>query len=102
MQLKCTHTDTGDGDHLTYPLKLKNYDDLRAETIVPRILVVVSVPEDIDSWLHCTEAEMCQALCILGVSPWHANDHKHDIGYRIPPENGPIYSRRVTVNHETR
>jgi hypothetical protein len=68
MQLKCTHTDTGDGDHLTYPLKLKNYDDLRAETIVPRILVVVLVPEDINSWLHCTEAEMCVRRCAYWAS----------------------------------
>ena len=59
LQIKCTHVDDGHSEHLAYDLKIKNYDDLRADTIVPRILVVVLVPEDVDSWLHVTDEEMC-------------------------------------------
>jgi hypothetical protein len=37
----------------SYDLKARNYDDLRHTDLqVPRILVVVAVPESIDDWLH--------------------------------------------------
>lgn len=51
-QLKCTSQDVVSETSLTFPLKIKNYDDLRAENVlVPRILIVVAVPEDVGSWL---------------------------------------------------
>lgn len=53
VQLKCTMADAPEGD-LTFPLKRKNYDDLRGPIVqfqVPRILVVVFVPEDVGQWV---------------------------------------------------
>jgi hypothetical protein len=42
LQLKCTSIKALRSDHIVYPLKPKNYDDLRlADPIVPRILVIV-------------------------------------------------------------
>ncbi|KAB8316949.1 DUF4365 domain-containing protein [Tolypothrix campylonemoides VB511288] len=41
LQLKCTSRDTLEESYIKYPLKLKNYDNLRINTLVPRILVVV-------------------------------------------------------------
>ncbi|MGH9967099.1 MAG: DUF4365 domain-containing protein [Pyrinomonadaceae bacterium] len=68
LQLKCTHVDDGDTENLGYDLKIKNYDDLRVDTIVPRILVVVLVPEDVNSWLRLTPDEMCLRRCAY----WHS------------------------------
>ncbi len=55
MQLKCTysHKLVSSLPHFNYPLKRKNYDDLRIPNLmIPRILVVVRVPEDITYWLR--------------------------------------------------
>jgi hypothetical protein len=68
MQLKCTHSDVRGADHLSYPLKIKNYDDLRADVIVPRILVVVMVPEDVNLWLQHSEEKLCLKHCAYWVS----------------------------------
>jgi hypothetical protein len=62
-QLKCSADDVlGDKD-FAFPLSLKNYDDLRAETLVPRILIVVRVPEDPDDWVHLTEKRLLVRYC---------------------------------------
>ena len=48
----------------SHSIKLKNYNDLRIEQIlVPRILVVVLVPDDPDDWLAHTEAELAFRRC---------------------------------------
>lgn len=63
-QAKCTDETRGHGDPLRYALKVKNYDDLRAENVLtPRILIVVYVPDDASDWLHQTEDELCMRYC---------------------------------------
>lgn len=55
IQLKCTSQDVVKGDVIKYPLKLKNYNDLRGEDVAaPRYLMVLVVPEAIDNWTHFT------------------------------------------------
>ncbi len=64
MQLKCTYSHKLDSSlpHFNYPLKRKNYEDLRIPNVmIPRILVVVRVPEDITDWL-CHHSEQRQSL----------------------------------------
>jgi hypothetical protein len=70
LQLKCTSRDVIDGDYIRYPLKLKNYNDLRRNALVPRILVVVLVPENLEEWLQQSEAEMCMRYCGYWMSLW--------------------------------
>jgi hypothetical protein len=56
VQVKCTSRDVFGADCLHFPLKIKNYHDLRTEMVlVPRILVVVCVPKEIESWVTATE-----------------------------------------------
>lgn len=41
---------------VVYPLKRKNYDELRLTGIhVPRLLVVIQIPESEEEWLRHTE-----------------------------------------------
>lgn len=63
LQAKCTELDDGDGEILAFPLKLKNYDDLRARCHVPRLLVVVCVPADVSAWLTATPEAMILRRC---------------------------------------
>ncbi len=52
LQLKCTSQDLVSGGVMKYPLKKKNYDDLRGnDVIVPRYLAVLVVPEATNDWL---------------------------------------------------
>lgn len=69
MQLKCRAAELPLGDHFSHDLKLKNYEDLRDATVqVPRILIVVLVPEDVASWLTATENELVMRRCGYWVS----------------------------------
>jgi hypothetical protein len=67
LQLKSTSRDIQDDNSIRYPLKLKNYDDLRMDNFaIPRILVVVLIPETPEDWLTQSETE----LCIRGCGYW--------------------------------
>ena len=69
IQLKCTSAATADDkDTFPFDLSVKNYDDLRVDAIVPRMLVVVRVPADIDAWTGQTEQELCLRHC----GYWHS------------------------------
>jgi hypothetical protein len=55
IQLKCTSQNVIKGDLIKYPLKLKNYDDLRGENVgVPRYLMLLVVPDKPENWIHFT------------------------------------------------
>jgi hypothetical protein len=64
LQLKCTSTDILEDSYVKYPLKIKNYNDLRmSDLAVPRILVVVLVPENLREWLQHSQQELCMISC---------------------------------------
>lgn len=53
VQLKCTSQDVIKDDVIKYPLKLKNYNDLRGDDVAaPRYLMVLVVPDKIGNWTH--------------------------------------------------
>jgi hypothetical protein len=53
VQLKCHAAPIPEGGHLSFPLSMKNYDDLRAANVlVPRVLIVVLVPDVPGEWLE--------------------------------------------------
>jgi uncharacterized protein DUF4365 len=58
LQLKCSSRDILNEHHVSFPLKTKNYDDLRHDDYqVPRILVVVLVPDQVAEWIdQCEES----------------------------------------------
>lgn len=77
LQLKCTAKEIADG--MRYPLKLKNYNDLRCDCWVPRILIVVAVPKRPEDWLTKTKDQLvmhCRAYwASLAGRPETANTH---------------------------
>ena len=46
-----------------FPLPVKNYDDLRADTRTPRLLIVLLIPGDDSDWLTQTDDELCLRRC---------------------------------------
>jgi hypothetical protein len=84
LQLKCTSQQVLTPGCVRFPLKKKNYDDLRAvDVLVPRILVVVCVPDDDLQWIAHSEQELALRHCGYWVS------------LRGQPDNGNVAS--VTV-----
>ena len=69
LQLKCTAgIDRGKG---TFPFELmvKNYEELRGtDVLVPRLLVVVCVPENVNEWLTQEEDGLTMYHC----GYWHS------------------------------
>ena len=57
----------GDGG-IHFPLPIKNYDDLRADTRTPRILIVLLVPPDRNDWLTQSADELCLRRCAYWLS----------------------------------
>ena len=67
-QLKCTSTYVPDGGIIRFPLRLKNYNELRGQHFIPRVLVVIIVPEQIGDWLAQNEEQMLIRKCGYWVS----------------------------------
>lgn len=65
LQLKCTASPAISGGVLKFPLKMKNYDDLRALRVLsPQYLVVMVVPTEVDHWIaHEAESMRLQNCC---------------------------------------
>jgi hypothetical protein len=54
--------------HYQYPLKRLNYELLRAETMVPRILIVLSLPKSENDWLDVTTERLIMRNCAFWTS----------------------------------
>jgi len=90
IQLKCTSKDRLRSQHLVYPLKRKNYDDLRPlDLVVPRLLVVMTVPDVESEWLHQSEEELSLRRCAYWSSLRGLDEMKNvrSISIRLPRRN---------------
>lgn len=57
------------GDSFSYSLKIKNYNDLRDRNVmIPRILIVVVVPKDVDDWLSQSSEQIILRRCGYWIS----------------------------------
>lgn len=87
IQVKCTgQTRFLKTNYLSFPLKIKNYNDLRqTDTHNPQILVVIVVPSAIEQWLLHSEKSLAIHHCGYWVSlagmPERETD---DVSIRLP------------------
>ena len=63
FQAKATSQQVVRGKNIHFALKIKNYDDLRADTMIPRILIVVLMPKEKSQWLTQTQEQLCLRHC---------------------------------------
>jgi hypothetical protein len=89
FQAKATARDVLGDDDIGFPLPIKNYDDLRAEVIVPRILILVVLPQAEDAWLTHSEEELVLRHCgyYLSLAGLPERDNTASVTVRIPREN---------------
>jgi hypothetical protein len=68
LQLKGTSQNIVDDGFVRFPLKIKNYEDLRKRVQVPRILIVVTIPDEMDEWLIQDEESLSLYKCGYWIS----------------------------------
>jgi hypothetical protein len=69
IQMKTWTGDDGSSDPIRYPLKRKNYDDLiLTDVLAPRILVLVTIPQDIGEWMALSVQQLVLRRCGYWVS----------------------------------
>ena len=69
FQAKATaREDILQGDGIHFPLSIKNYDDLRSDTLNPRLLMVTIIPSEIENWIDQSSDELCLRHCTYWMS----------------------------------
>lgn len=69
IQVKSTSMNVASEAFIRYPLRLKNYNELRkSKTLTPRLLIVVLIPEHPDRWIQQSDAELCLRHCAYWMS----------------------------------
>jgi Domain of unknown function (DUF4365) len=68
VQLKATSSPKLGTKHLTFPLKRKNYDDLRTPSLIPSLLVVLVLPKNRAEWIETSEECMISRRCAYWAS----------------------------------
>ena len=63
FQAKATAQDILRENVIYFPLPVKNYEELRADTRIPRILIVTLIPRQRDEWLTQTHHELSLRRC---------------------------------------
>jgi Domain of unknown function (DUF4365) len=89
LQLKATINLPQGEAGFSFPLKVKNYNDLRVETQTPRVLVVLAMPEDEKDWINVS----AEQLILRKVAYWVSlrgspeSDNKESVTVTIPASN---------------
>ncbi|NJL09522.1 MAG: DUF4365 domain-containing protein [Calothrix sp. SM1_7_51] len=88
-QVKCTSRDIVKYNILKYPLPIKNYRRLIGKSSVPQILIIVTVPKEINDWLNITDGETLVKSCAYWISlkGWSATENQTNITVDIPTKN---------------
>jgi hypothetical protein len=89
VQLKASSQNILREDDLVFPLPLKNYEELRCETMTPRLLVVFLLPDDKSDWLEQSEEQMISRRCAYWVSLLGKPDTKNktNVTVHLPRTN---------------
>jgi hypothetical protein len=86
FQAKATTRTVGHSTDISFPLPVKNYNDLRANVFGPRLLIVVFLPADDREWLAHSEEELRMRHCGYWISLARQPDtaNRRTVSIRIP------------------
>lgn len=63
FQAKSTSAERISGGTIRFPLPVKNQRDLAVNSTVPRILIVMLLPDDESEWLQQSDDQLCMRKC---------------------------------------
>lgn len=90
VQMKTNRADRSDAATISYALKRKNYDDLRlTDLVVPRLLVLVTVPGNTEEWLSLTREQLVlkRAVFWLSLAGYPDSGNTASVNVAVPREN---------------
>ena len=90
IQLKATvQLDQSKENVVRYPLRRRNYDLLREETMVPRILVVLDLPKEESQWVSISSEELVLRRCAYwaDIKGFPETDNKSSVTITIGKNN---------------
>ncbi len=103
-QLKATYSRLKrDEKELRFPLSLKNYNDLRSDTCVPRILIVMAMPsQEPEAWIEQDSTRLVLMHCAWwrSLSGEPSTTNTDSVTVPIPIEN--IFSPKGLTHIMTR
>lgn len=68
LQLKATSNININDDNIHFSLPVNNYNDLRSNSMTPRLLVIFELPEDKTEWLQHSAEELIMRKCAYWVN----------------------------------
>ena len=90
LQLKATvNLERSRDGFLYFPLGIKNYNDLRIEAHILRLLMVLDLPKDEQQWMTITESELIlrHRAYWLNLRGYEETANQSSVTVRIPEEN---------------
>lgn len=89
--------------HFHFPLSIKNYNDLRSRTLVPRILILVVMPEaDPTTWISHSVEQLSLMKCAYWFSLSDLPEKKNESSVTIEiPESNLFTSTALVQLMET-
>lgn len=89
LQLKATSNANVIGDNIHFPLPLKNYNDLKARSGNPRLLVVLCLPELKNDWLIHSSTELIVKKCAyyLNLRNYPDTENETSVTVKVPLSN---------------
>jgi hypothetical protein len=86
IQLKATSSPQMKPTYLSFPLALKNYEELRVTTLIPRLLLVLVLPKNPAEWIETSEECMISRRCIYWASllGMQAISNTRKVSVRLP------------------
>ncbi len=100
MQLKCAGSDFKiTGESISYPLKKKNYDDLRlVDLLCPRILVIVFVPEKVEGWVAWDPEHLTLRRCAYWATLYGLADSPNETSVTVYLPTGQQFNVEALNN----
>jgi hypothetical protein len=92
IQLKATAQPSLRPDRIGFPLPIKNYNGLRAEVLVPRLLVVLLLPEDDELWLEQSEDQMISRHCAYWTTLLGQPESKNRASVTVQLPRGQLFT----------
>ena len=95
LQLRSTTRAPVSETHVSFDLDVRTYDSLRGTPPVPRILVVLLLPEDEDQWLSQTQDELVLRHCAYWISLRGAAAISATSSVRVPIPRAQVFSAQA-------
>lgn len=89
LQLKATSNAHLINDNIHFPLPIKNYNDLRARSGTPRLLVILCLPELQHNWLTHSPTELILRKCayFFSLEGFPDSDNETTVTIKVPLSN---------------